>query len=198
MIIDYKNDREFALANGVAPEDIFGEIHFSGGRVVTDVTFRNFHHLCVDDTIFERCTFEDCSCISLSSCQVKECTFRNTGDVTGHYTNFFGCTFHRCRSEGALLVIDSQGRVEGCTFDNITALWEDGYVVQSFYGKQQEVEKVIGCRFIDCQVENEAGDMCRCSYSKSFPSRTIEEDHADYATCHFERCSRVTGGEGSW
>lgn len=192
MIIDYKNNKEFALANGVKPENAFGEVHFSQGKVVTDTTFCNFGHLCVEKTIFENCTFENCQTVSFESCQIKNCNFKNVCSIEGARTNFYGCLFKECCSDGPLLTIDSYGQAKGCTFETITALGDQGYVIWSGYGKKHEVEMVVDCKFIDCQVESEDKELCHCYYFKPLSSfRTVQVDNLDYESCHFDNCTTI-------
>ena len=42
MIIDYKNENEFALSNGVKPENNIGETWFEGEDVCKGITLKNF------------------------------------------------------------------------------------------------------------------------------------------------------------
>lgn len=184
MILDYTNNKEFALANGVMPENSTGETYFVIDKVVRDVTFRNFFNLCIEDACFENCIFENCGRVSTESCHMEGCTFKNVNNIEGVRTNFNNCTFSECCSDGPLLVIDSHGCVEDCVFDTITTLGDDGYIIYSVYGKKNEVEMVSGCKFIDCQVESVGGKYCYCAYFKPFSSyKTIEIDNVDYDTC---------------
>ncbi len=193
MILDYKNNKELALANGIMPENSLGETHFVACDVISNATFRNFKNLCLDDTCFEDCIFENCSCVTTESCHMKMCTFKNVDSIDGVRTDFSNCTFKDCCSDGPFLCIDSRGCVENCTFDTITALDDSqGYVIYSVYGKKKEVEIISGCKFINCQVENEDGELCYCSYFKPFSSfNTIQVDNVDYETCHFESCGPI-------
>lgn len=192
MIIDYRNNKEFALKNGVKPENNLGETHFSQGKVVTDTTFRNFDHLCVENTVFENCTFEDSQTISFESCQIKGCNFKNVYQVEGARTDFYDSVFKDCCSDGPFLTIDSQGQAKGCTFDTITALSNQGYIIWSGYGKKHEVEKIVDCKFIDCQVESEDGELFHCYYFKPLSSyRTVSVDNVDYESCHFDNCTTI-------
>ena len=192
MILDYKNDKEFALANGVSSEDVNGEIHYNIGPISEGITFKNFYHLCVGEAAFNNCTFEDCHEITASNCEMNGCTFKNVDSVTGHYSDFSGCTFKQCCSTGPLLTIDSSGQVENCDFDTITALGEDGYVILSVFGKKSDVTEIVNCRFTDCQVESEDGECCRCDYFVPFSSlRTIQTDNLDYESCCFNNCTIV-------
>ena len=52
MVLDYKNNQEFALANGVKLENNIGETWFEGEEVCKGITFWNFDHLCVEDIVF--------------------------------------------------------------------------------------------------------------------------------------------------
>lgn len=192
MILDYKNNKAFALENGVKEENNIGETWFSGGAVVTGVTFCNFNNLCTENTVFENCTFENCQTVSFESCQIKNCTFKNVCNIDGTRTNFYDCTFKDSCSDGPFLVIDSRGQVKGCTFDTITALGDQSYIIWSGYGKKHEIEMIVDCSFNDCQVESEDGKLCHCYYFKPFSSfRTIEADNLDYASCHFNNCTNI-------
>lgn len=184
MIIDYKNDKESALLNGVMPENSIGETHFVLERKVKDITFRNFNKLCIENTCFENCIFENCQCVSTESCHIEKCVFKNVDNIEGVRTDFSNCIFTGCCSDGPFLVIDSHGCVEDCTFETITTLGDDGYIIYSVYGKKSEVEIISGCKFIDCQVESEDGKYCYCAYFKPFSSyNTVRADNVDYETC---------------
>lgn len=192
MIIDYKNDKEFALSNGVSPENSIGETRFFAGEAVTDITFRNFNHLCVENAVFENCIFENCHEISFSECKVKDCNFKNICSVEGVRSNFNNCIFKECTSEGPFLYIDSHGQVNGCRFETITALGDQGYIIRSGYLKKKDIEMVVHCRFIDCLVESEDSELCSCFYFKPFSSyRTINTDNVDYDSCCFENCGTI-------
>lgn len=193
MIIDYKNNKEFALVNGVKPENTYGEAYFSQGKVVNDTTFCNFDHLCVEHTIFENCTFENCNTITFNYCQIKNCSFKNDCRIEGNRTSFYDCHFKECCAEGPFLLVDSYGPVKGCTFETITTLGCQGYIIWSGYGKKHEVEKIVDCKFIDCQTESEDGEFFHCYYFKPFSSfRTVTVDNIDYESCSFKACESKT------
>ena len=195
MILDYKNNKEFALANGISPEDVNGEIHFNSGEVCEGITFKNFYHLCLDEATFNNCIFEDCHEIAASDCEMNGSTFKNVDGILGHYTDFSGCTFKECCSNGPLLTIDSRGQVDNCTFDTITALSEDGYVIYSVFGKKKDVTEITNCRFTDCQVESEDGELCYCAYFKPLSSfNTIPIDNVDYDSCKFDEVDAIEIG----
>lgn len=184
MIIDYQNEKEFALENGVKPENNIGETWFEGEEECKGITFKKFFHLCVDDIVFEDCVFENCHQITFDGCQMTGCTFKNVDEIEGVRTDFNECNFNKCCSDGPFLTIDSHGCVEDCVFDTITALNEQGYIIYSVYGKRKEVEIISGCKFVDCQVESEDGKYCSCKYFKPFSYyKTISADNVDYDTC---------------
>ena len=187
MVIDYKNNKEFALANGVKPENNIGQTWYKGKKLVRDITFRNFKNLCLEDSVFVDCTFEDCLCVTVSSCEMNDCILKNVGGVDGFHTNFTDCKFQDCTAEDSLLVIDSQGLVDGCTFENISA---PGHVIYSVYGKKKEIETIKNCSFIDCRPGNVNDKCCYCSYFKPFSSySTVRVNNVDYESCHFKNCS---------
>ena len=183
MIID-AHDKAAAFAHGVEPENACGETFFDGGDVCRDVTFRNFAHLCMEETLFINCTFEDCLSVAPDECRMIGCTFKNVNNIESVRTDFTACTFIQCCAEGPFLTIDSQGKVDGCVFDTITALGEDGYAIYAVYGNRSDVQAISRCTFTDCQVENDEGSLCYCAYFKPYSSyRTIEIDNVDYNTC---------------
>ena len=187
MIIDY-NNKEFAFANGVQPENIHGKTHFTGGEFCKGITFRNFYHLYIEEATFEDCIFENCHQVTADECRMGNCRFHNEDEVVGIRTDFHGCMFKDCCcSDGPFLTIDGQGNVEDCTFDTVTALGDQGYIIYSVYGKKEDVEIVSGCKFVDCRFESEDSECCYCAYFKKISSnKTVEVDNVDWDTCRFE------------
>jgi hypothetical protein len=187
MILDYKNNKEFLLENGIMPENNLGETHFVVDKIVRDITFKNFFNLCIEDMCLENCSFENCHCVTIENAHIERCTFKNVDSVASTRVSFENCTFSCCCSDGAFLSIDS-GSVENCVFDTITTLGEDGYVIDSVYGKKHEVEMIKNCKFVDCQVESEDGKLCNCCYFKPFSSsNTVAIDNIDYDTCDLRK-----------
>lgn len=187
MILDYKENLEFALANGVSLDSNSEEARFEGKQRCDKITFKNFPHLCLDDAICENCTFENCHEITIENSEVKNCTFVNIDNINGFCTDFNDSNFSNSCSKGPFLTIDTQGCAYGCTFDNITALGDDGYVIYSVYGKKHDVETISECKFINCVVESEDEEVCHCAYFKPFSSiSTITIDNIDYDSCVFE------------
>lgn len=186
MIIDYKN-KEQAIACGVKDVDCNGEIFFVGKKAYTGITFRNFPNLHLEEATFINCTFEDCGEIAVYEKEMVECVFRNVSSILGHYTDFENCRFENCCSEGPLLTIDSDGSVENCIFENVTASGEDGYIVFSVYGKKSDVREIKNSKFIDWTVGNSDNDIAFCEYYVPFLSRKTKYiDNIDYKTCNID------------
>ena len=185
MIIDYQNQEQMKEL-GFRINKEHGRVFVSVDGDYDCVTFRNFPTITTDDTDFINCTFENTQAIEFSQADVKNCTFRNVSEVSGHFTDFSGCIFVECCSQGPLLTIDNVGSVEGCTFETITALGDDGYVIYSVYGKKKDVREIKNCKFLDCEVENEDGELTYCCYYKPFSSyKTVDIDNVDFWSCDF-------------
>lgn len=186
MVLDYKNNKDFTLKNGVSPENKIGETHFTVQKKVTGLTFTNFNNLCLDDAVFENCSFENCERVSTESCRMIDCTFKNIKNIEGIRTDFTDCRFYDSSSQGAFLVIDSHGCVKGCIFKNISAKEDDGYIIYSVYGKKSDVEIIKNCQFINCKTESEDKKLCYCAYFKPFSSyNTVKVNNLDSDTCEF-------------
>ena len=186
MIIDYQNQEQMKEL-GFRINKEYGRVFVSVDGDYDGVTFRNFPTITTEDTDFKNCTFENTQSIEFSQADVQNCTFRNISEISGHFTDFRGCKFENCCSQGPLLTIDSVGGVEGCTFETITALGDDGYVIYSVYGKKSEVREITNCRFTDCKVESEDGELIYCCYFKPLRSSTaVDIDNVDYDSCVFE------------
>ena len=178
------NDTTAPQKSHFSPVNAYGETHYENPDGIKDATFCNFQHLYAKNTRFENCFFADCAQITAEHCEMVNCTFHNVNAVTGDHTDFLNGTFEQCCSTGPLLTIDSQGRVEDCTFDTITTLGEDGYVIDAAYRRKEDVEYISGCRFWDCNVETEDGKLCSCCYFRPFSSyAAIPIDNVDYETC---------------
>ena len=185
MIIDYNNQEQMKEL-GFRINKEYGRVFVSVNGDYDGVTFRNFPTITTDDTDFINCTFENTQAIEFSQANVKSCTFCNVSEISGHFTDFSGCTFVRCCSQGPLLTIDNVGSVVGCTFETITALGADGYVIYSVYGKKKDVREIKKCKFLDCEVENEDGELTDCCYYKPFSSyKTVDIDNVDFWSCDF-------------
>ncbi len=159
MVLNYQN-RAFALSNGIAPENECGETHFDSDKVCRDLTFCHFGHLCMEDTLFINCTFEDCLSVATDTCRLVGCTFRGVQNIESCATDFIACTFSDCTSEGPFLTLDSRSQVDGCRFETITSLEEDGCVIHALHGGRQDPPLITRCSFTGCRVENEEGEEC--------------------------------------
>lgn len=167
-----------------SPVNVFGETHYENPEGIKDATFCDFDYLYAENTRFENCIFEDCRQMTADSCTLVNCTFHNVSGITGDHSDFLQCTFEQCCSYGPLLVIDGQGLVEGCTFDTITALGDDGHIIEAVYKRKADVELIHECRFWDCQAEAEDGQLCACCYFRPFFTyTTVSIDNVDYDSC---------------
>lgn len=185
MIIDYKNQEQMKEL-GFRINKEYGRVFVSVNGDYNGVTFRNFPTITTDGTDFKNCIFEDCQEIEFSISEVTNCTFRNVSEVSGHFTDFISCTFVQCCSQGPFLTIDNVGSVEGCTFETITALGDDGYIIFSVYGKKKDVRYIRNCKFVDCKAESEDGLYTYCVYYKRcLACKTIEIENVDMQSCDF-------------
>ena len=185
MIIDYNNQEQMKELKFRINKE-YGRVFISVDGDFEDVTFINFPTITTDGTDFKNCTFENTQSIEFSTAEVENCTFRNVSQISGHYTDFIGCKFEQCCSQGPLLTIDNVGSVEGCSFETITALGDDGYVIYSVYGKKKDIREIKNCKFIDCEVETEGGELTYCCYFKPFASsNTVDVNNIDYSSCDF-------------
>ena len=185
MIIDYLN-KERLKELGVRVNEEHGRVFVGGNEDFEGKIFRNFPTITTDGTNFTNCVFEDTQAVEFSQGTITNCMFRNVSQVSGHYTDFKNCKFIECCSQGPLLTIDSAGSVEGCLFETITALGEDGYVIYSVYGKKKDVKEIKNCKFIDCKAESEDGLFTYCAYYTRFLSCKIKEiENIDANSCDF-------------
>lgn len=183
MIIDY-NDKEQMAKWSFRINREHGRVYISILGEFEGTTFKNFPTIVTENTSFRNCTFEDTQAIEFSQGVVTRCKFQNVSEISGHFANFYDCTFAQCCSQGPFLTIDSFGSVEGCRFETITALGEDGYVIYSVYGGKKAVREIKNCRFVDCEIENEEKELAYCSYLKPFSSyKTKEVDNLDRESC---------------
>ncbi len=183
MILDYKNDREFALANGIFEEDRYYERHFKGDTPVRDIVFRNFPKLLIAEKSFVHCSFENCEMLEITGCNMLDCTFQNANVIYSHYSNFYSCIFEDCSVDNeALLSIDTKGEIDGCRFVRITAKGENGCVIDSTFGKKSEVTYIKNCVFEDC----DAPTIAQASYFVPLSYRKTKAiDNIDYDICKF-------------
>jgi hypothetical protein len=186
MIIDYLNKDQLSQL-GIEVNEKHGRVYLGDAKEYEGVTFCNFPTITTDGTDFRNCTFEDTQSIEFSRGSVESCTFRNVSDISGNYSDFMQCVFTQCCSQGPLLTIEGGGCVDGCTFETITALGEDGYVIFSVYHKKKDVQEIKNCRFTDCATESADGALTNCCYFKPLSSyKTVDIDNVDYDSCSFD------------
>ena len=185
MIIDYL-DKENMKQLNFRVNNEYGRVFVSVAGDFEGVTFRNFPTITTDGTNFMNCTFENTQSVEFSQGDVIHCTFKNVSRISGHYTNFSDSSFVQCCSNGPLLTIDCAGKVEGCSFETITTLGDDGYVIFSVYVDKKEVKQIKNCKFIDCRVESADKSIAYCSYYYGIMSRRKKEiDNIDQWSCDF-------------
>ena len=185
MIIDYQNQEQMKEL-GFRINKEHGRVFVSVNGDYDGLTFCNFPTITTDGTNFTNCTFENTQAIEFSQAKVKDCTFRNVSEISGHYTDFRHCTFEQCCSQGPFLTIDGGGSIEGCTFETITALGNDGHIIYSNYDNKDEVRLIKNCKFLDCQAESADGLFTYCSYyMRCLGYKTKEIENIDSASCDF-------------
>ena len=207
MVIDYKNKDQLAkmgidvpknkglssiFKRGASADDIDDEY----GRIQWDVkntdryegvTFCNFPTIIFEAIEFKNCIFKNIQSVEVLGCKMDGCTFENVSSTVGCCTDFFGCFFKNCCISGSILNIDTRGAVEGCTFESMTALGNEGYIIHAVYESEDDVKPIKNCRFSDCDVENDEGKFTYCSYLKTVPSvKKIQVDNFDYESCKVE------------
>lgn len=86
---------------------------------VTDITFRDYPMLRIDDITLENCTFENCNTVYFSDCKVNHCQFYGVDTVYADRTPIDGCDFEhlRCNNDCVLCLEDSN--VSFCTFKDV-------------------------------------------------------------------------------
>ena len=183
IILDVKTDKEFSLANGIKPILKFKDAWTYNKSVCEGVTFRNFYRLNFARTTFKNCTFENCENIYSRNCKMENCTFINTPNVGGPNSTYAECIFKDIAAEFAMLGIEGTGKVEGCTFENITIGDFLSYVVIYHSEQENEFNKVKNCKFINCKTESFDGQLCCCSTFEGMLDSTTHVDIMDYDTC---------------
>lgn len=108
MVLDWKNEKEFALANGIQESVINGEKHlsFKGSKSLLDwdisvnldwhdLVFKNFAMLQVRFGDFYNCYFENCQEIEFIGCGLYNCVFKNSHIKENNHihSKFFDCKF---------------------------------------------------------------------------------------------------------
>lgn len=183
IILDVKTDKEFSLANGIKPIYKFRDTWTYNKSVCEGVTFRNFYRLNFARTTFKNCTFENCEMIYSKNCKMENCTFINTPSVGGPNNTFVGCFFKDITAECVVLGIEETGKVENCTFENITVGDFLSYIVMYSSDQPNELDKIKDCKFINCKTESFDGQLCCCTSYNGMLDSTTHIDIMDYDTC---------------
>lgn len=188
IILDVKTNKEFSLANGIKPILKFKDAWTYNRSICEGVTFKNFHHLIFARTTFKNCTFENCDMIYSRNCKIENCTFINTPDVGGPNTSYTECVFKDIAADFAMLGIEGTGKVEGCTFENITIGNFLSYVVLYHSEQENEFNEVKNCKFINCKTESFDGELCCATTFDEMLNSTSHIDIMDYDTCEIINC----------
>lgn len=172
MILDWKNDQEFALSNGVRKGNYGETIYFCGKSessdenfldrwdainahgIFKDIVFKNFPTLNLNNSTYENCTFENCGDVHADECEMIYCSFINTDFVMGDRTGFYGCNFSDSKAWVTFLSVDKECKVDGCTFKNISVKGFETHVCRMIGDKEKNIRYLTNCKFIDCTLEN--------------------------------------------
>ena len=107
MILDFLNNKAFALDNGIQTNGDNQEAYYRSEKICKGITFRKFFNLCLQDTVFEECTFENCHQITMARCRMQNCVFRDIGALESTCTDFEECRFEDCCSHGPFLSVEN-------------------------------------------------------------------------------------------
>lgn len=189
MILDYKNDPEYAVKNGIEVNKIYKSelsyIYFNKdieNGSYEGITFKNFPDLYLGDATFTNCIFENCGSIEISRGTLRSCIFEATPIIIGIHTDFYDCTFKNVVTEEAMLSVCSDGEVSGCNFENIRATGEaeDSVICEMIVDRASQVGYLTDCRFKNCTLEDECGSLSICKYKTLFGKqvwlKNIDED----------------------
>lgn len=194
MILDYKNDLEYAVKNGIEVIEIYKSklsyIYFN--KDIEDgsyegITFKNFPDLYLSNATLTDCVFENCGSVEISRGTAKNCVFEATPIITGIHTDFYGCTFKNVVTDEAMLTICSDGEVNGCSFENIRATGEgaDSVICEMIVDSKSQVGYLTDCRFKNCILEDECGSLSLCKYKTLF-GKSVWLENVDEDSCVIE------------
>lgn len=206
MVLDWLNDREFALKNGIRiigreeepllymcqtsenENESYEDWHnaVSGGGKYREIAFKNFPNLYLNNATFDNCTFENCGMVNSDGCTIRNCSFSGIGaSVSGILTVFDNCSFSDSEPDQAVLYIDDYCKVDGCVFKNIQAKGEHGQICRMASDREKNIGFLTNCRFENCTLEEKYNLISSCSY-KTFFGKWQEMDNLD------ENCIVVT------
>lgn len=181
MTIDWKNNKAFALANGIVEED--SQLNYTG-KEFDQVTFINFPNIYLEDMIFNECVFENCGEVAIYGCEMASCIFTNVSDINGHETDFYGCEFRNCNGTGYVLFTDGSSEIDHCIFEDCSAHGEKEYIIEQLFDSKDDVILIKRCRFINCSVENKDKELTHCEcFTPLSKIKTQAIDNLDYESC---------------
>ncbi len=188
MILDYKNNLDFALENGISISKMGNNneyIYFNKNSEEDEfegITFKNFPNLYLENDTFTDCCFVNCDQVEISDGSVIGSTFENTLGICGVRCDFTNCLFKNIETDSQALLIDSYGEVNGCTFENIKAIGDDGRICKMVVDREKDVQDIVNCRFVNCSMEAADKSLSLCSYHTVFGKEKMVEN-IDYDTC---------------
>lgn len=188
MILDYKNDLDFACENGISIHELGKDnyyIYFKKdvkGEKYSEIIFKNFPNLYMADSKFEKCVFENCGDVEFSKCKVEESVFEST-TIHGIRSDFYNSEFKNIEADDlSALLIDTDGEVIGCKFENVVAKGDEGRVCYMVVDKEKDMQYLVDCKFINCSVEVADGSLSLCNYRGLLGKQKYVEN-IDYDSC---------------
>lgn len=175
IILDWKEDKEFCLQNGI-------EINSRDNIKLVlqrDCIIRNFKKIEVDDAQLENCSFENCDSITINDGFITKCTFSNIGCFWLNDVKILQSTFQNleyCDEDEALFYL-SDTKISESVFENIS-LQDNAYLFDA--DGSCNIEK---SRFEN--IESDRADRKLYTYvmvdgkgifKQTFPCTLIEKD----------------------
>jgi hypothetical protein len=107
MILDWENDKEFALANGIKERSSLNkyEIIFGGKEYLVEYTlaiprtyngimFKNFPTLSIRGGAYKNCMFDSCTKLEIMSCELNNCTLNKSKYILKRSSRLFKCNIN--------------------------------------------------------------------------------------------------------
>ena len=156
MVLDWKNEKNFALANGIREVEIFSktEVHYtSENGLCESVIFRNFPQLYADEIRFKDCVFENCGDIHLFEGLFIGCKFRDIGTVFVTRSDITDSKFCDIKCDWDCFISAEDCRISHCSFENIELL-EDAYICSGIGDVSAD-----HCTFKNCSTDREDREL---------------------------------------
>ena len=164
MILDWKNNKEEALANGISEKEKIGVYYvLMEGSLVENYTFRNFENLeFEEDAFIKNCVFENCGSLTFDCCTLENCNFSHIDTIYAVDTSLNNSQFKEleCSNDAVLCLEDSV--ISHCVFDNIT-LTNDAYLCDGVGGCLIEE-----CSFSDIKTSRQDREIANCTEQTGF------------------------------